>query len=114
MANVELAVKSGAQLDVYFMKGQVGKGKVESFDTAGSEHLRRDKIQAKRADFKNSAEFQQASAAGLDGLSRERCEDSSSRYGKEVDRLFLAWLPGPSAVFFVLVCSGSPQLLEAE
>lgn len=41
MANVELAVKSGAQLDVYFMKGQVGNGKVESFDTAGSEHLRK-------------------------------------------------------------------------
>eukprot|EP00439_Symbiodinium_sp_Y106_P013137 s1573_g1.t3 len=93
MANVELAVKSGAQLDVDFMKGQVGKGKVESFDTAGSEHLRREKIHAKRADFKNSAEFHRASAACLDGLSDERCEDSSSRYGKEFDRLFLAWLP---------------------
>ena len=100
MANVELAVKSGAQLDVDFMKGQVGKGKVESFDTAGSEHLRREKIHAKRADFKNSAEFHRASAACLDGLSDERCEDSSSRYGKEFDRLFLAWLLGPSAVSF--------------
>ena len=108
MANVELAVKSGAQLDVYFMKGQVGKGKVESFDTAGSEHLRREKINAKRTDFKSSAEFQEASAAGLDGLSLEPCEDGSSRYTKEVDRLFLDWLLRPKQYAVALVLFGFP------
>ena len=99
LKNVETAVESGAELEVYFMANLVGKGKVECFDTAGNEHLLREQIQGKLAHFQDSPHFQEAVAAGLDGLSREPREDSTSRYSREVHRLFLAWLPAEEADF---------------
>ena len=38
---IEEAVEKGAELRVYFFHKMKGKGKVESFATAGAEHLRR-------------------------------------------------------------------------
>ena len=42
IANIEKAVKKRAELQVYFFDKMKGKGKVESFATAGKEHLRRE------------------------------------------------------------------------
>ena len=68
-------------------------------ETAGKEHVRREQIQGKRAQFKDSPHFLEAVAAGLDGLSREPREDSTSQYSREVHGLFLAWLPAEEADF---------------
>ena len=97
LKNVETAVESGAELKVYFMANLVGQGKVESFETAGKEHLVREQIQGKLTRFKDSPHFQAAVVAGLDGLSREQREDSTSRYSREVQRLFFEWLPAEEA-----------------
>ena len=35
-------MKKGAELEVYFFHNMKGKGKVEDFSTAGTEHLRRE------------------------------------------------------------------------
>ena len=72
---------------------QVGKGKVRSFATAGQENLRREELNRRRSDFEKSDQFQEAVNAGLDGLSKKPRGDSSSPYSREVNRLFLAWLP---------------------
>ena len=99
LRNVEMAVESGAELEVYFFAGLAGRGKVQSFDSAAPEHLRREEIYGKLREFKESPQFKAASAQGLDGLSRERREDSSSRHSRELHRLFLAWLPKEEAEF---------------
>lgn len=89
--NIEQAVEYGAELEVYFFPGRLGQGRVQSFMTAGQEHLRRDSINARRAEFEDSDEMRQALAAGLQNLSLG--EDGSSQYSREVQRLFMAWLP---------------------
>lgn len=58
MNNIEEAVRQGAELEVYFFAGMVGKGKVENFSMAGKEHLRREAIQGKLKQFLKSSEFQ--------------------------------------------------------
>ncbi|CAE7761967.1 unnamed protein product [Symbiodinium sp. CCMP2456] len=90
--NIEVAVASGAQLEVYFFQGQVGQGKVESFESAGEDNLRREKINEKQKDFEESAQFKQALDAGLGNLSKEPRGDGSSQKSREVRRLFLASL----------------------
>jgi len=37
--NLEEAIKKSSELQVYFFQNMKGKGKVESFATAGAEHL---------------------------------------------------------------------------
>ena len=101
MANVEQAVRLGVELEVYFFKGMKGKGKVGNFLTAGIEHLRREAIQSKQADFLNSQVFQVALDAGIDGLCKEFRGDSSSQYSREVHRLFLASLPEEDRTFMM-------------
>ena len=101
MANVEQAVRLGVELEVYFFKGMKGKGKVGNFLTAGIEHLRREAIQSKRAEFLNSQEFQIALDAGIEGLCKELRGDSSSQYSREVHRLFLASLPEEDRTFMM-------------
>ncbi|OLP95910.1 hypothetical protein AK812_SmicGene21907 [Symbiodinium microadriaticum] len=91
--NIEQAVEYGAELEVYFFPGRLGQGRVQSFMTAGQEHLRRDSINARRAEFEDSDEMRQALAAGLQNLSLGEREDGSSQYSREVQRLFMAWLP---------------------
>ena len=93
VANIEKAVEYGAELNVYFFEKKKGQGKVQSFATAGQEHLRREAIGQRKAQFEESVEFQNAKAAGLEKLSKCRCLDSSSQYTREWQRLFLAWLP---------------------
>ena len=93
IANIELAVKKGAILDVYFFNGKKGKGKVKDFLTAGQEHMRREAIFARKADFEKSMDYQQALDSGLGHLSKNQGPDSSSPFAREVHRLFLAWLP---------------------
>ncbi|CAE7404024.1 unnamed protein product [Symbiodinium natans] len=93
IANIELAVKQNATLDVYYFNGKKGLGKVKDFTTAGAEHLRRETISKRKADWKESADFQDACDAGLHRLSKEECPDSSSPFSREERRLFLAWLP---------------------
>lgn len=94
IANIELAMKEGANLHVYFFKGMKGKGKVEDFSTAGREHLQREEIQLKKKEhFPESPEFKVALEGGIQKLSKEVRADASSQYSREVDRLFLAWLP---------------------
>ena len=91
--NIEVAVASGAQLEVYFFQSQVGQGKVESFGSAGEDNLRREKINHKQKEFEESLQFQQALAAGVGNLSKEPRGDGSSQYSREVRRLFLVSLP---------------------
>ena len=80
-------------MEVYFFKGMKGQGKVEDFSTAGEEHLRRETIQGKEQDFLQSQAFSDACDEGIEGLSKDPRGDSSSQYSREVQRLFLAWLP---------------------
>jgi hypothetical protein len=70
-----------------------GRGKVQDFSTAGEEHLRRDAIQAKKQEFFQSQAFSNACDEEIEGLSKDPRGDSSSQYSREVQRLFLAWLP---------------------
>ncbi|CAE7252219.1 unnamed protein product [Symbiodinium sp. CCMP2592] len=97
--NVEAAVKHGATLQVYYFKGCVGKGKVQSFDTAGAEYRRREALEERRKQFEKSEHFHKLRAEGLDNLSRWEREDGSSPYKREANRLFLEWLPGDDAEF---------------
>ena len=93
IANIEVAVKQNATLDVYYFDGKKGLGKVKDFTTAGVEHLRREQISRKKADFKKSEAFRNALDAGLKRLSKQEGPDSSSPFSREEHRLFLAWLP---------------------
>ncbi|CAE7278416.1 unnamed protein product [Symbiodinium natans] len=91
--NIERAVEQGATLEVYYFNKMVGKGKVQSFITAGEEHLRREEIFNRKSDFKKSDSFLQALQAGLGKLPTDKGPDSSSPYSREEHRLFLSWLP---------------------
>ena len=93
--NIEKAHEEGAEMEVYFFKGMKGRGKVRDFSTAGKENLRREAIQEKKQkqDFLQSHAFSEACHRGLECLSKEPRGDSSSQYSREVQRLFLAWLP---------------------
>eukprot|EP00435_Cladocopium_sp_Y103_P014475 s2935_g3.t1 len=71
IANIETAHREGAEMEVYFFKGLKGKGKVRNFSTAGEEHLRRERIQAKKHDFLQSQSFSDACDEGIEGLSKE-------------------------------------------
>ena len=93
IANIEEAVREGADLQVYYYEKMTGKGKVQSFATAGQEQLRREAIYCRENEFRESPEFLAAKIAGVEALSTERGPDSSSQYTREVQRLFLAWLP---------------------
>ncbi|CAE6913168.1 unnamed protein product [Symbiodinium natans] len=99
IANIELAVEQGATLVVYYFNGKRGEGKVKDFSTAGQEHLRREQISRRRADFQNSEDFRKAFEAGLKHLSAEPGPDASSPFSREVHRLFLAWLGGEDRQF---------------
>ncbi|CAE6937992.1 unnamed protein product [Symbiodinium natans] len=98
-ANVEFAVQNAATLEVYFFNSMVGKGKVQSFTTAGEEHLRRERILERMSEFKKSEVFLKARESGLENLSQQTGPDSSSPYGREERRLFLAWLPEEDRTF---------------
>ena len=93
VANIEKAVRYGAELNVFFFEKKKGQGKVQSFATAGQENLQREAIWQRKAEFEESMEFQTAKAAGLHKLSKCKRLDSSSQYTREWQRLFLAWLP---------------------
>ena len=91
--NVEKAVQFGAELHVYFFRQACGQGKVENFDTAGHENLRREAIIARMHEFEESEEYRCANEAGIENLCRNRRHDSSSQHSREKHRLFLQWLP---------------------
>ena len=91
--NVEKAVQVGAELHVYFFQHACGQGKVENFDTAGRENLRREAIIARINEFEESEEYRCADNAGIDNLCKNRRHDSSSQHSREKHRLFLQWLP---------------------
>ncbi|CAE7471395.1 unnamed protein product [Symbiodinium natans] len=93
IANIELAVKQNATLEVYYFNGKMGLGKVKDFTTAGAEHLRREEIFRRKTVFKKSEDFRSAFEAGLRHLSKEEGPDSSSPFSREEHRRFLAWLP---------------------
>jgi len=93
MANIEEAVRQEVELQVYFFEKKKGQGKVQSFATAGLEHMRREAIYARKKEFEQSTEFQRAEVAGLQDLSQEIGPDGSSQHSRESGRLFLAWLP---------------------
>ena len=97
IANIEAAVKLGQTLEVYFFQGMVGQGKVRSFETAGGEHWNRDELYKKKKDFEKSDAFLSAVNAGLRGLSCRQGADGTSPYSREVQRLFLDWLPQDEA-----------------
>ncbi|CAE7326663.1 unnamed protein product [Symbiodinium natans] len=99
IANIETAVKHDAELQVFFFEGLTGQGKVSSFDTAGAEHLRREEVNSRRKGFMKSQQFKDAVEAGLNELSNEPRWDSSSPRSREVDRLFLTWLPAKDREF---------------
>ena len=93
MANIEEAVKQGAELEVYFFEKKKGQGKVQSFETAGQEHMRREAINGRKKEFEDSVLFKNAKDAGLRELSKDKVPDGSSQYSREYQRLFLSWLP---------------------
>ena len=93
IANIEVAVQQGSRLQVFFFEGSLHQGKVESFATAGHEHMERERIFLKKEEFFKSKAFGDSVAAGLEGLSASRREDGSSQHSRELHRLFLAWLP---------------------
>ena len=99
MRNIEQAVEQGAELEVYFFAGMKGKGKVESFLTAGKESLRREAILCKKKEFLKSQDFLDACQAGIEGLPKELGGGSSSQYSREIQRLFLAWLSEEDSSF---------------
>ncbi|CAE7675396.1 unnamed protein product [Symbiodinium sp. KB8] len=90
--NIEEAVKYGAELEVYYFQNHVGKGKVESFESAGKENLQREKLNKKQEEFEASPQFKQMLDAGLGNLSQEPRGDGSSQYSREARRVFLASL----------------------
>jgi len=92
-ANIEKAVRCGVELQVFFFENMKGQGKVQSFATAGAEHCQRERIWQKKEEFKESVAYREAVAAGLDSLSKDAGEDSSSQHSRELQRLFWAWLP---------------------
>ena len=92
-ANIEKAVRCGVELQVFFFENMKGRGKVQSFTTAGAEHCQRERIWQKEKEFKESVAYREAVAAGLDSLSKDAGEDSSSQHSRELQRLFWAWLP---------------------
>ena len=92
-ANIEKAVHCGVELQVFFFENMKGQGKVQSFATAGAEHCQRERIWQKKETFLESVAYREAVAAGLDSLSKDAGEDSSSQHGRELQRLFWAWLP---------------------
>ena len=92
-ANVEKAVRCGVELQVFFFENMKGQGKVQSFTNAGAEHCQRERIWQKEKEFKESVAYREAVAAGLDNLSKDAGEDSSSQHSRELQRLFWAWLP---------------------
>jgi len=93
IANIEKAVKRGAELQVYFFEKKNGQGKVQSFETAGKEHMRREAINSRKKKFEYSVVFNNAKDAGLQELSKDKVADGSSQYSREYQRLFLSWLP---------------------
>ena len=92
-ANIEKAVRCGVELQVFFFENMKGQGKVQSFATAGAEHCQRERIWQKKETFLESVAYREAVAAGLDSLSKDAGEDSSSQHSRELQRLFWAWLP---------------------
>ena len=90
--NIEKAVCCGVELQVFFFEHMKGQGKVQSFATAGAEHCQRERVWQKKKEFEASADYREAVAAGLDSLSKDVGEDSSSQHSREFQRLFLAWL----------------------
>ena len=99
--NIEEAVEKGAELQVYFFDKMKGKGKVEDFSTAGTEHLRRERIFRRKGEFKESQEFESAVSSGIEELSKKKCGDGSSQYSREEHRLFLSWLDAEDREFLV-------------
>lgn len=75
----------GCTLDVFYFNGKVGKGKMKSFSFAGAEHLRREEIFMRKAEFESSRAFRKALDAGLEQLCKEKGPDSSSPISREVD-----------------------------
>jgi len=53
-ANIEKAVRCGVELQVFFFENMKGRGKVQSFTTAGAEHCQRERIWQKEKEFKES------------------------------------------------------------
>ena len=91
--NVERAVQCGAELHVYFFQQACGQGKVDNFDTAGHENLRREAIFARMSEFEESEEYRCTNSAGIKNLCKKKRHDSSSQRSREKHRLFLQWLP---------------------
>ena len=92
MENIEKTVCCGVELQVFFFENMKGQGKVQNFATAGAEHGQRERVWQKKKDFEASADYREAVATGLDSLSKDVGEDSSSQHSREFQRLLLAWL----------------------
>ena len=101
IANIETAVKNNAKLEVYHFVNAKGMGKVQSFATVGEENLRRERLSERRREFESSQIFRDAVNSGLQNLSKKPEGDGSSPYSREVNRLFLEWLPQDDREFLV-------------
>ena len=98
IANIEKAVHQGAELQVFYFKNLKGQGHVQHFTTAGQEHLRREMLNQRQEEFKMSPEFGMVRDQ-VEGLCHSKGADSSSQYTREVQRLFLEWLPAEDRDF---------------
>ena len=83
----------GCWLASLLLRENDGQGQGPILCNTGQEQLRREAIYRRENEFRESPEFLAAKLAGVEALSTERGPDSSSQYTREVQRLFLAWLP---------------------
>ncbi|CAE7612953.1 unnamed protein product [Symbiodinium sp. CCMP2456] len=62
IANIEEAVKKNAELEVYYFVDHVGRGKAQSFSTAGEEYVRRETLNRRLDGFKETQQFKASGA----------------------------------------------------
>ena len=93
-ANIEKAVRCGVELQVFFFENMKGRGKVQSFTTAGAEHCQRERIWQKEKEFKESVAHRSGSCRPWQP--QQRCRR----------RFFFTAQPGASATFLGLAARG--------
>ena len=77
------------------------KGKLKAFPPLELSIWEEKQIFGRKAEFKDSQEFESAVSSGLEELSKKKCGDGSSQYSREEHRLFLAWLDEEDREFLV-------------
>ena len=112
IANIEKAVREGAELQVYYFEAMKGQGHVQDFNTAGNEHLRREALNGLQRTFESLPEYAEVLSAA-NRLSNAKNSAGSSQCSREKRRLFLEWLP-PEDRDFLQASEGLGNSQKAE